>query len=814
MIRRREFRNPVLIRPSWQKVLSDLWKNKSRSVLTILSISVGLLAIGVITNIYLFLNQDMRNGYFATNPANIQLTTTLVDRDMIKHLQRMEEVKAVEGAREVNMQVLTTNLNWDTIVIQSKDYANADINQVEVLEGIWPPGKNEIALSVHKLKNIQSNIGDWIMIQDSGGKQYQLKVVAIIQDQSLGSTGGAGGFFAAEAKGYINKDTLQKLHTPLPDYYNKVQIIINGDSTDTDLLNQIGDQIHQDLEDNGVTILNYSTRNSYNHPNIDLVNALVVILFMLTFLIVFLSGFLITNTLQFLLNQQMQQVGIMKSIGATRKQIVLIYVYLIAIFGILAFFITLPGTSVSTDQLMKYLSTKINFTYYGYRNSAIVIGIQIFISMVVPQVAGIFPILRGAGLSVQEALSGIQQQTKTKEWAIERSINKIKKLSRPVIVAIRNVFHNKGRLILTLITLSMAGAVFISVFSVRTSFAVYIEQLSRYFLADLNISLKTSERIDRIEQILYSNPDIAYVEGWSGATASIINLDGTSGESINFTALPNNSTLIDPIMVAGRWLKPEDQNAIVLNEQFQTLFPDLKPGDTITLMVNDQETDLEVVGFFRLAGKLGGLASYVNMDYFYSLPGQVQNRAAIYRIVAKGSMDGQAQKQLASVVQTSLEKYNIEVSSIMTGNRINEASSDGFNILTTFLLILAILIALVGSIGLTGTMSMNIMERTREIGIMRSIGASDRALIKMVLVEGTIIGWISWGIGALLSFPISVMMSNSITMALFGAPSGLNFSITGFVIWFVVVTILSIFSSIVPARNATRLTIREVLAYE
>jgi len=278
--------------------------------------------------------------------------------------------------------------------------------------------------------------------------------------------------------------------------------------------------------------------------------------------------------------------------------------------------------------------------------------------------------------------------------------------------------------------------------------------------------------------------------------------------------LPNNSTLIDPIMVAGRWLKPEDQNAIVLNEQFQTLFPDLKPGDTITLMVNDQETDLKVVGFFRLAGKLGGLASYVNMDYFYSLPGQVQNKAAIYRIVAKSSMDGQAQKQLASVVQTSLEKYNIEVSSIMTGNRINEASSDGFNILTTFLLILAILIALVGSIGLTGTMSMNIMERTREIGIMRSIGASDWALIKMVLVEGTIIGWISWGIGALLSFPISVMMSNSITMALFGAPSGLNFSITGFVIWFVVVTILSIISSIVPARNATRLTIREVLAYE
>ena len=805
---------PMIIRPRWQKVLSDLWKNKTRSILTILSISVGLLAIGVITNIYFLLNLDMQDGYFKINPANIQMTTSLVDQNMIEHLQNIEGVKAAEGSREFTMQVETIDHHWDTINLQSKDYDDSEIGQIAVLEGVWPPGKNQVALSVHKIKNIKASIGDWIELQNSSGDRFELQVSAIVKDQMLGSAGGAGGFFAAETKGYVSQETLRKLHTQLPDYYNKIQMVIEGDSTRNDLLNQIGDRVHQDLEKNGIMITGYSTRSSYNHPNIDLVNAIVVILFLLTFLIVFLSGFLITNTLQFLLNQQMQQVGIMKTIGATRKQIVSVYVALIAIFGVLAFFITLPGTALLTDQLMKYLADKINFTYFGYRNNSIVIIIQVFISMVVPQIAGIFPIIKGANRSVQEALSGIQQQTKSKDWRIERAINRMKGISRPVLVAVRNVFRNKGRLILTLITLSMGGAVFISVFSVRASFTDYIAQLSRYFLADLNISLKGQERISKVEQILYSNPKVGYVESWTGAAASITNPDGTTGESINFTVVPNDSTLINPIMIAGRWLSSDDQNGIVLNEQFQTLFPELKPGDAITLMVNDQETDWVILGFFRLAGKLGGLASYVNMDYFVTLPGQVQNRAAIYRIVGKEDLDGSAQKQLASEIQTELEKYNIEVSSITTGNRINEASTDGFNILTTFLLILAILIALVGSIGLTGTMSMNIMERTREIGIMRSIGASDRELIKMVLVEGVIIGWMSWGIGALLSFPISVVMSNSITQALFGAPSSLSFSVTGFVIWLVVVTVLSVFSSITPARNATRLTIREVLAYE
>ena len=806
--------NPLILRPRWQKIFSDLWKNKSRSILTILSISVGLLAIGVITNIYFLINQDMKNGYSAINPTNIQLTTSLVDTNMIEHLRKIEGVQQVEGSREFNMQVMTKDETWDTINIQSKDFEDSTIGKVFLVEGTWPPKKNEIVLSVHKIKNIQASIGDWILLQDSSGEQYKLQLVGIVKDQMLGSNGGAGGFFAAETKGYIGEVTLSKFHIPYPDDFNKVQITIEGDSTQPSILTLVGDRIYQDMETNGITIVNYSTRSSFNHPNIDLVNAIVVILFMLTFLVVFLSGFLITNTLQFLLNQQMQQVGIMKTIGATRRQIILIYMALISVFGILAFFITLPATSWLTDTLMKYLSNKINFTYFGYRNNAIVISIQIFIAIIVPQIAGIFPIINGTNRSVQEALSGIQQQTKSREWRIEKNIMKIKGLSRPVVVAIRNVFRNKGRLILTLITLSMGGAVFISVFSVRASFTDYITQLSRYFLADLNITLTSQERIDKVKQILYSNPDVGYVESWTGASASIINSDGATGDSLNFVAIPNDSVLINPIMVAGRWLEPEDQNGIVLNDQFQTLYPELNPGDTISLMVNHTETNWVVLGFFRLAGKLGGLASYVNMDFFSTLPGQVQNKAAIYRVVGNKDLNGSAQRQLASEIQTSLENYGIEISSITTGNRINEASSDGFNILTTFLLILAILIALVGSIGLTGTMSMNIMERTREIGIMRSIGASDRALIKMVLVEGTIIGWMSWGIGAVLSFPLSVMMSNAITQALFGAPSGLNFSIIGFVIWFVVVTVLSIFSSIIPARNATRLTIREVLAYE
>jgi putative ABC transport system permease protein len=86
--------------------------------------------------------------------------------------------------------------------------------------------------------------------------------------------------------------------------------------------------------------------------------------------------------------------------------------------------------------------------------------------------------------------------------------------------------------------------------------------------------------------------------------------------------------------------------------------------------------------------------------------------------------------------------------------------------------------------------------------------------MKMVIVEGMIIGLVSWLLGTLLAFPISKVMADSIAMSLFDSPSNLGFTPTGFILWLGAVIVLSVLASVMPARKAARLTIREVLAYE
>jgi putative ABC transport system permease protein len=248
-----------------------------------------------------------------------------------------------------------------------------------------------------------------------------------------------------------------------------------------------------------------------------------------------------------------------------------------------------------------------------------------------------------------------------------------------------------------------------------------------------------------------------------------------------------------------------------VSEGILSKFPGLKPGGTLHLKVNGKEDDWLVVGIFQFVNQQGTIA-YSTYEYISALT-HITNQAFSYRIVTD-QHDPAYQQMMADGIDAYFRAQGFHVNQARTGESTLKTASDSLDILVTFLLIMALLTALVGSIGLTGTMGMNVLERTREIGVMRSIGAVDKEIMRTVIVEGMLIGGISWMLGALLSFPFTYLLSSIISSAIFHSQIAVHFTFTGFLIWLLVVLALSVVASILPARNAARLTIREVLAYE
>jgi putative ABC transport system permease protein len=192
----------------------------------------------------------------------------------------------------------------------------------------------------------------------------------------------------------------------------------------------------------------------------------------------------------------------------------------------------------------------------------------------------------------------------------------------------------------------------------------------------------------------------------------------------------------------------------------------------------------------------------------------VPNQAFSYRIVSGCANDPQCQDEMTARVDRYFRDAGYHVSQTESGLSTLETASESLDILISFLLIMALLTAVVGSIGLTGTMGMNVLERTREIGVMRSIGAVDRQVIKSVIFEGMFIGLISWVMAVVISFPITWMLSYIVSTSIFQSTIALAVNWQGYFIWLGLVLVMSVLASLLPAYNAARLTIREVLAYE
>ena len=357
----------------------------------------------------------------------------------------------------------------------------------------------------------------------------------------------------------------------------------------------------------------------------------------------------------------------------------------------------------------------------------------------------------------------------------------------------------------------MGGAVFIAVFNAQASLDAKMDQVTRYFGADVQLDFVTSHRVEKIADEALAVEGVQRVEVWMTTGADWVHPDGGPPSAVGIIAPPADSDLIDPTLLAGRWLLPGDQRAIAVNEAFWDEHPDLKPGDTLRLELAGKEDDWTVVGFFQYTG-FDDLVAYANYDYVATTMNQTRH-AASYRVV---TVDHSLafQEAVSTRLNSHFRDMGLEVAKAEAGKAFNTSVTDVLGILTAVLLVMALMTALVGSIGLTGTMSMNVMERTREIGVMRAIGAHNRIVAKLVIVEGLVIGLLSYVMGGVLSFPISVLLSNVISVAIFNTPAPFVFTPQGFVIWLVVVVALSVLASLLPARNASKLTIREVLAYE
>ncbi len=799
------------MQPRWRKVLADLWSNRTRTLLVVLSIAIGVFAVGAISGAYVILLDDLERQYQAVNPHSAIVYSSVFDDDMVRAIRDMPGVGAAEGRTSFGGRVRNEESDWlQARVTAIPPLEDMQINRLDLEDGFASSSLNdkEVYIERSALGALPVQPGDVVYVERSDQKIRTLRVAGIVHDVSDFSYN-----LSNQVYGYVTPETMEWLGQSR--LYNQMYIAVAENPKDEQHVRAIAQSAADKMERSGLLVFATIVFNPGEHPTTFVVEALLSLLGGLGVLTVLLSGFLVVNTISALLSQHIQQIGIMKAVGARREQIAGLYLVLVLSFGLLALLIAAPLAAIAGYALASGFAEFLNFDPSEFQIVPTALLLEILVALLIPLLAALAPVFSGTRITVHEAISsyGLGKGRFGSGW-IDRAVEKVRGLPRPLLISLRNTFRRKGRLALTLSTLTLGGAIFIAVFNVRASLNLTLDELLGYFLSDVNVSLGKTQRIDYIEELLMSVPGVEHVEGWSAVSGQLW-IKGAAdevGTDALIFAPPNDSQLIEPVLVEGRWLVPEDQNAIVVTNILMRLRPEIKVGDEVVIRIDSKEYDFSVVGIAKLGGNWASAPLYANYDYISRIQG-LTGRSSDFRIGANVA-DPATADRIATQVEALLTEQGIRVTNIETGYTIRAQQAASFDAVIIFLALMATLIALVGGLGLAGTMSMNVMERTREVGVLRAIGASNGAILQLVIVEGMLIGIISWALGAALGAPISMLLGGAVGLAFLAVPLAFSFSVGGVLVWLVIVIVLAGIASIWPALNAARITVRDALAYE
>lgn len=646
--------------------------------------------------------------------------------------------------------------------------------------------------------------GETIQIELPGGEKRSLQFVGYVHDATTFPYAISG-----VISGYITRETAEWLGSGKN--YNQLLISVAENPTDQVHVSNVVKKINDRMEKNGVTVESVFINNPGHHFAWQITQGGVFILGLFGWMTVVLSSFLIVNTIVALMSQQTRQIGVMKAIGAGTWQIFPMYLVLLMSFGAAAFLISVPLSSWMASLFLQFMAVFLNFDLSPTNLYPDVVLMQAAVSFLTPLAAAVVPVINGLRIPVREALGSYGLGGSSQTAAAPKE-SQLAFIPRPVLLSLRNAFRRKARVSLTIFTLILGGAIFIAVFNLWASFDRVMLDIQGYFMSDINVSLTQGYSFKNVQTVAQSVPGVESVEGWLSSNGKILSPDQKQEDEIAFVAPPSNSMLIQPSMVTGRWLSPGDKNVIVVGNQLQRIRPDLALGDWVTIKLDGKKTKWQIIGFYRMPGNITPpivYATYEYLGYMLGTPNQVYSlRVLTY------DHDAASQAAISEDLQAQFKPRKIGVAFVQTAAVWYQQQKGQTDVLVYNMLIMAGLIAAVGGLGLASTMSLNIMERTREIGVMRAIGASDGDIQKIVVTEGMLIGLLSWLLGVILAIPITYILDYGVGVSIFQSPLNVVFSWQGSIAWLAGMLIISALASLAPAFRASRLPVRETLVYE
>jgi len=787
---------PMILRKS----IRDMRARVGSTLTAIFALTIGLWGIGTLLVSILILNNDLSENFLQTNPPHIAIQSSDFGKLNLDELRTGRDILAAEFRDKTTLRIEVKPDEWLPVWLYSvADFERLSIARIYPQNESFPPPQGTIVIDRNGLEISNFTPGVVARLQ-SGGKVLKTEISGFVFDPAQAPSAQDQLIYA-----YTDQANYARLSgTPA----GQRLIIRFADVETIEDVRAKYDQLAVKFSQAGIDIDSFTIPRFDEHPHQFQLNTLLYLIATIGLLAFVMAMVLISQLMSSIFTQQIRQIGIMKAIGATRAHIFQIYVSYILGMSLVSIIIGLPLAIISGKAFSAFVAGIINFDILTTQMPASIYITIILFGFLLPILFSLPALLKGIQISVADALGdyGIDTDQNTTSGSRTGIAG-----SSTLSLSIRNVTRRKGRMIVTMATMALGVAIFLTGFNVRESLRVFLENSAQSLKYDVQILMKEQlppeVAIARFDDLEGAGNIEARVRGRAQVQSDDITL---SAAGISVIAAPFDSTMIERDLLQGAWLSGTAELEFVVNQGAAPAFKPLIIGNSYPITVGPNEISARLVGVVR---EFDIPRLYMDLEKFNALanPDGLVNNLLVS--LSDRSYDSviQAKRQ----IEKTIEIQGMDVIVVMSQAERAKVIFDHLNIILMVILFLSLLVLSVSAMGMGSAMGINVMERTREIGVLRAIGATPKVVIRLFVVEGFIVAALSVAVGLLLALPMSSLAATFFGELILGenTPLDFAFSQTGFGITLVVTLLFGYIASRAPASKATRVTVREAIAY-